>query len=63
MNVSVPAREMRDLAALADATAARSVVFGMPMEAIKRGGASKVLSLDSIAREIGRLCAVSQVYR
>lgn len=33
---------------------ATSVVFGMPHEAIKLGGASKVLPLDAIAREVIR---------
>ncbi len=33
-----------------------SVVFGMPNEAIKRGGVDKVLPLDKIAAEVLRLC-------
>lgn len=36
---------------------ASSVVFGMPQEAIKRGAADKVLSLEAIAGEVLRLCA------
>jgi len=36
---------------------ATSVVFGMPMEAIKRGAADKVLPLDAIAGAVIRLCA------
>lgn len=35
---------------------ATSVVFGMPNEAIKRGGVDKILPLDSIAGEVVRLC-------
>ncbi len=35
---------------------ATSVVFGMPNEAIKRGGADKVVPLDRIAREVLHLC-------
>ncbi len=31
-----------------------SVVFGMPKEAIKRGGAEKILPLNAMAREIGQ---------
>lgn len=31
-----------------------SVVFGMPKEAIKRGGAEKILPLSAMAREIGQ---------
>lgn len=33
-----------------------SVVFGMPNEAIKRGGVEKVVGLDRIAREVLQLC-------
>lgn len=33
-----------------------SVVFGMPNEAIKRGGAEKIVALDRIAREVLQLC-------
>jgi len=33
-----------------------SVVFGMPNEAIKLGGAEKVVALDRIAREVLQLC-------
>jgi two-component system chemotaxis response regulator CheB len=36
---------------------ATCVVFGMPNEAIKRGGVDKVLPLDKIAAEMMRLCA------
>lgn len=35
---------------------ASSVVFGMPNEAIKRGGVDKVLSLERIANEVIKLC-------
>ncbi|HDH05021.1 MAG TPA: chemotaxis response regulator protein-glutamate methylesterase, partial [Nitrospirae bacterium] len=35
---------------------ATSVVFGMPNEAIKRGGVDKVLPLEKIAREVIRAC-------
>jgi two-component system, chemotaxis family, protein-glutamate methylesterase/glutaminase len=35
---------------------ATSVVFGMPAEAIKRGGVDKVLPLDRLAPEVLRLC-------
>jgi two-component system chemotaxis response regulator CheB len=31
------------------------VVFGMPKEAIKAGGAQKVMPLDNIAQELVRL--------
>lgn len=37
---------------------ATSVVFGMPNEAIKRGGVDKILPLESIAGEVVRLCEV-----
>jgi two-component system, chemotaxis family, protein-glutamate methylesterase/glutaminase len=36
---------------------ATSVVFGMPQEAIKRGAAERVVSLERIAPEVLRLCA------
>ena len=36
---------------------ATSVVFGMPKEAIKRGGVDHVLPLEQIAGEVLRLCA------
>jgi two-component system chemotaxis response regulator CheB len=36
---------------------ATSVVFGMPHEAIKRGGVDRVLPLDRIAGEVLRICA------
>jgi two-component system chemotaxis response regulator CheB len=32
------------------------VVFGMPAEAIKRGGVDRILPLDRIAAEVVRLC-------
>jgi len=35
---------------------ASSVVFGMPNEAIKRGGVDKILPLEMIAGEVIRLC-------
>ncbi|MCF6148200.1 MAG: chemotaxis response regulator protein-glutamate methylesterase [Candidatus Kuenenia sp.] len=37
---------------------ATSVVFGMPNEAIKRGGVDKVLPLEEIFREVVKLCKV-----
>jgi two-component system chemotaxis response regulator CheB len=36
---------------------ATSVVFGMPMEAIKRGAADKVMGLENIAGAVLRLCS------
>jgi two-component system chemotaxis response regulator CheB len=45
--------EMRDAGALTVAQdEASCVVFGMPKEAIKRGGVIKTLPLDHLAREI-----------
>jgi len=45
-------REMKDAGAATIAQdEATSVVFGMPQEAIKRGGVDKVLPLDRISRE------------
>ncbi len=35
---------------------ASCVVFGMPQEAIKRGGVDKVLPLDRIAPAVLKLC-------
>ena len=35
---------------------ATSVVYGMPKEALKRGGVDKVMPLQSIAREVLRVC-------
>ncbi|MEO5356908.1 MAG: chemotaxis response regulator protein-glutamate methylesterase [Nitrospirae bacterium YQR-1] len=32
------------------------IVFGMPNEAIKRGGVDKILSLDKISKEVMRIC-------
>jgi len=50
-------KEMRDAGAVTIAQdEATCVVFGMPNEAIKRGGADRVVPLDAIAREVLRLC-------
>ncbi|MRR36990.1 chemotaxis response regulator protein-glutamate methylesterase, partial [bacterium] len=50
-------KEMKDAGAVTIAQdEASCVVFGMPNEAIKRGGAERVLPLDAIAREVLRLC-------
>lgn len=50
-------KEMRDAGAVTIAQdEATCVVFGMPNEAIKRGGADRVIPLDAIAREVLRLC-------
>jgi len=50
-------KEMRDAGAITIAQdEATCVVFGMPNEAIKRGGADRVVPLDAIAREVLRLC-------
>uniref|UniRef100_A0A831XLF8 Protein-glutamate methylesterase/protein-glutamine glutaminase n=1 Tax=Geobacter metallireducens TaxID=28232 RepID=A0A831XLF8_GEOME len=50
-------KEMRDAGAVTIAQdEASCVVFGMPNEAIKRGGADRVVPLDAIAREVLRLC-------
>jgi two-component system chemotaxis response regulator CheB len=35
---------------------ATSVVFGMPHEAIRRGGVDRVLPLEQIAGQVLRLC-------
>jgi len=49
--------EMKDAGAFTIAQDEKSsVVFGMPQEAIKRGAAQKVLSLDSIAGAVLREC-------
>jgi len=46
-------REMRDAGAYTIAQdEATSIVFGMPCEAIKKGGVIKILALENIAREI-----------
>ncbi|MBI4847885.1 MAG: chemotaxis response regulator protein-glutamate methylesterase [Nitrospirae bacterium] len=37
-----------------------SVVFGMPNEAIKRGGVDKVLPLEKIAPEVIRICSLQK---
>ncbi|RFC62508.1 chemotaxis response regulator protein-glutamate methylesterase [Fulvimarina endophytica] len=48
-------REMRDMGSRTIAQdEASCIVFGMPREAIERGGAEMVLPLDRIASEIGR---------
>ncbi len=50
-------KEMKDAGAVTIAQdEASCVVFGMPNEAIKRGGADRVVPLDAIAREVLRLC-------
>lgn len=50
-------REMFDAGAMTIAQdEASCVVFGMPAEAIKRGGVHKVLPLEHIAAEVLRLC-------
>ncbi|ABB32643.1 response regulator receiver modulated CheB methylesterase [Geobacter metallireducens RCH3] len=50
-------KEMRDAGAVTIAQdEATCIVFGMPNEAIKRGGADRVIPLDTIAREVLRLC-------
>jgi len=49
-------KEMKDAGAVTIAQdEASCVVFGMPNEAIKRGGADRVVPLDAIAREVLRL--------
>ncbi|KUG28450.1 chemotaxis response regulator protein-glutamate methylesterase cheb [hydrocarbon metagenome] len=51
-------KEMKDAGAYTIAQdEASCVVFGMPQEAIKRGGADKVMSLTLIAPEVVRFCA------
>jgi two-component system chemotaxis response regulator CheB len=50
--------EMKDAGAVTIAQdEASSVVFGMPMEAIKRGAADKVLGLEAIAGAVLRNCS------
>jgi two-component system chemotaxis response regulator CheB len=50
-------KEMKDAGAVTIAQdEATCIVFGMPNEAIKRGGADRVLPLDAIARDVLRLC-------
>lgn len=54
------ARGMKEMKDAGAATIAQDedtcVVFGMPNEAIKRGGADRVLPLDAIAREVLKAC-------
>lgn len=51
-------KEMRDVGAYTIAQdEASCVVFGMPQEAIKLGGAAKVLPLGAIAHEVVRVCS------
>ncbi|BET58705.1 chemotaxis response regulator protein-glutamate methylesterase [Geobacter sp. 60473] len=51
-------REMKDAGAMTIAQdEASCVVFGMPNEAIKRGGTVKVLPLESIAADVIRHCS------
>jgi two-component system chemotaxis response regulator CheB len=50
-------QEMKDAGAFNLAQdEATSIVFGMPKEALKRGGVDKVVPLQQIAREVLRLC-------
>ncbi|WP_298266687.1 chemotaxis response regulator protein-glutamate methylesterase [Geobacter sp.] len=50
-------REMKEAGAFTIAQdEATCIVFGMPNEAIKRGGVGKVVPLELIAREVMRLC-------
>ena len=37
---------------------ATSIVFGMPQEAIKRGGVDKVMPLEKIAGEVVGICGL-----
>lgn len=48
VNINVAFQPARDVAS--------SVVFGMPNEAIKRGGVDQVLPLDRVAHEVVRRC-------
>jgi len=51
-------KEMHDAGAVTIAQdEATCVVFGMPNEAIKRGGVDKVMPLEKVAAEMMRLCA------
>lgn len=51
-------KEMFDAGAVTIAQdEATCVVYGMPLEAVKRGGVNKVMPLQSIAAEVLRLCA------
>ncbi|QLA16395.1 protein-glutamate methylesterase/protein-glutamine glutaminase [Desulfolutivibrio sulfoxidireducens] len=53
-------KEMKDSGAYTIAQdEASCVVFGMPQEAIKRGGADRVMSLTLIATEVVRFCSAS----
>ncbi|HCE68171.1 MAG TPA: chemotaxis response regulator protein-glutamate methylesterase, partial [Geobacter sp.] len=36
---------------------ATCVVYGMPLEAVRKGGVNKVMPLPNIAAEVLRLCA------
>ncbi len=50
-------KEMKDAGAQTIAQdEATSVVFGMPHEAIRKGGVDRVLPLGRIASEVLRLC-------
>ncbi|MBM4053515.1 MAG: chemotaxis response regulator protein-glutamate methylesterase [Planctomycetes bacterium] len=50
-------REMKEAGAFTIAQdEATSVVFGMPNEAIKRGGVDKILPLEEISRSVVKLC-------
>ena len=43
---------MRKTILIVDDSASLRVVFGMPKEAIKLGGVDKIMSLESIVKEI-----------
>lgn len=49
--------EMKEAGALTIAQDEKScVVFGMPQEAIKKGGVEKVMPLEEISREVIKSC-------
>jgi len=51
-------KEMHDAGAVTVAQdEATCVVYGMPHEAVKLGGVSKIMPLQSISHEILRLCS------